>query len=348
MEKIYKKNVHVIKELLEQTNTDYAPWNLYFVSQDINEATAGTMKIIIDQMKQIIFNEKLKQIQISQEHKEPEIEREMNKNNEPEIEREINKSNEAEYSVVKGPLDFVDFSKSYTKKEYQKKLKKYQKKLSFAHYSLYMSKKPMVLVFEGWDAAGKGGSIKRVVQPMNPRYYHVIPIGSPTDVDQKYHYLWRFLDGIPPCGKTSIYDRSWYGRVLVERIEQLITEEEWSRAYDEINHFEKALTSDGMIVIKFWMHISKEKQYERFTARSLNPLKQWKLTEEDWRNRGKWDQYYDAVNEMILKTDTKDAPWVIIEANDKYYARIKVLKTIIKRVEKELNKEMKEADLLNR
>ena len=338
MEKIYKKNIHVIKELLEQTNTGYAPWNLYFVGKNIDEATAGTMKIIIDQMKQIIFDAKLKQIQKAQAQKTPKA---------PETEMKLNQ-NETEYSIVEGPLDLVDFSKSYTKREYEKKLKKYQKKLSFAHYALYMNKKPMVLIFEGWDAAGKGSSIKRVVQAMNPRYYHVIPIGTPTDADHKYHYLWRFLEGIPPCGKTSIYDRSWYGRVLVERIEQLITKEEWSRAYDEINHFEKAMTNDGMIIIKFWMHISKEKQYERFTARSLNPQKQWKLTEEDWRNREKWDQYYDAVNEMILKTDIEEAPWVIVEANDKYYARIKVLKTIIERIEKELDKEMKEVDLLSR
>ncbi|MDR0767125.1 MAG: phosphate--AMP phosphotransferase, partial [Methanosarcinales archaeon] len=327
-EKMYKKNISVVKEILDQTDTDYAPWNLYFVGKNIDETTAATMKIIIDQMKQIIFDAKSKQLQ---------------KIHEAEV--KIDKKDKIQNSIVEGPLDSVDFSKSYTKKEYEKKLKKYQKKLSFAHYSLYMNKKPMVLVFEGWDAAGKGGSIKRIVQAMNPRYYRVIPIGTPTDVDHKYHYLWRFLDGIPPCGKTSIYDRSWYGRVMVERVENFSTEEEWSRAYDEINHFEKAMTSDGMIVIKFWMHISKEKQYERFTARSLNPLKQWKLTEEDWRNRKEWDQYYNAVNEMILKTDTKDAPWIIVEANDKYYARIKVLKTIIERVEKELDKEMKEMDL---
>ncbi|WNY28460.1 Polyphosphate:AMP phosphotransferase [Methanimicrococcus stummii] len=324
-EKIYKKDITVIKEVLEQTNTDYAPWNLYFINQDIDEAAAGTMKIIIDQMKSIIFEAKSKQM--------------------PDAGVNSTNTKTTAHEIIPGPLDSVDLSKTCAKKEYKKKLKEYQKKLAFSHYSLYLNKKPMVLVFEGWDAAGKGSSIKRIVQAMNPRYYRVIPIGTPTDVDKKYHYLWRFLDGVPPCGKTSIYDRSWYGRVMVERIEKLCTEEEWNRAYEEMNHFEKAMTEDGIIVIKFWMHISKEKQYERFVARSLNPLKQWKLTDEDWRNREKWDKYYSAVNEMIEKTNTEDAPWVIVEANDKHYARIKVLKTIVERIEKELGSKMEEIDI---
>ncbi|MDV0445873.1 Polyphosphate:AMP phosphotransferase [Methanimicrococcus sp. At1] len=322
-EKIYKKDIHVIKEVIEKTNTEYAPWNLYFVDKNIDEVTAGTMQIITQQIKKAIFDVKSK--------------RALEENSVCALPKQ---------NLIKteGPLDLVDLSKSYTKKEYKEKLKKYQKKLAFLHYSLYLNKKPMVLVFEGWDAAGKGSSIKRIVQAMNPRYYRVIPTGSPTDVDQKYHYLWRFLDGIPPCGKTSIYDRSWYGRVMVERIENFCAEDEWKRAYDEINHFEKVMTNDGVIVIKFWMHISKEKQYERFVARSLNPLKQWKLTDEDWRNREKWDDYYAAVNEMIEKTSMKDAPWVIVEANDKYYARIKVLKTIVERIEEELGSKMEEMD----
>jgi polyphosphate kinase 2 (PPK2 family) len=315
-EKIYKKDVRVLKEMLEQTNATYAPWNLYFVNQNIDEATAVTMKIIIDQMKAIIFDAKSKQFS------EPE---------QTDAETSIQT-----ISMTAGPLDRVDLTKFYTKQKYKKKLKKYQKQLTLSHYLLHLNKKPMVLVFEGWDAAGKGGNIKRIVQSMNPRHYRVIPIASPTDTDKKYHYLWRFLDGIPPSGQTSLYDRSWYGRVMVERVEHFCTEEEWKRAYGEINRFERAMTSDGVIVLKFWLHISKEKQYERFTARSLNPLKQWKLTDEDWRNRGKWDEYYTAVNEMIEKTSTEKAPWIIVEADDKYYARIKILKTIIQRIKKEL------------
>jgi len=324
-EKIYKKDIHVIKEMLEQTNTSYAPWNLYFVENDLDLATVQTMKIIKDQMENIIRETKLQKEKASTCSVVP-------------TDTEILKN----LFGPEGPLDQVDLSKSLKKPEYQKKLKKYQKQLSYAHYSLHLNKKPMVLVFEGWDASGKGGSIKRIVQAMNPRYYKVIPVGSPTDVDLKYHYLWRFLNGIPSCGKTSIYDRSWYGRVMVERIEDYCSAEDWKRSYAEINAFEKAMTDSGVIVIKFWLHISKERQYERFKAREFNVLKQWKLTDEDWRNRDRWDEYYTAVNEMIEKTNTKSAPWVIIEANDKYYARIKILKTIVNRIEKELDSEIKE------
>jgi len=323
-EEIYKKDVYVIKEVLNQTNMPYAPWNLYFVEDDLDLATARTMKMIKDQMKSVICDVKLQRKNV--------------------VNVKNLKCSGSEYSTTDGPLDKIDLSKTCKKSEYKKKLKKYQKQLAYAHYSLHLNKKPMVLVFEGWDASGKGGSIKRIVQSMNPRYYRVIPIGSPTDADLKYHYLWRFLNGIPSCGKTSIYDRSWYGRVMVERIEKFCSENDWQRAYSEINSFEKAMTDSGMIVIKFWLHISKEKQYDRFTARSENPAKQWKLTEEDWRNRERWDEYYSAVNEMIEKTNTEKAPWVIIEANDKYYARTKILKTVIKRIEKELGDEIKETE----
>jgi Uncharacterized conserved protein len=333
-EAIYKKDVRVIKEVLKQTNMPYAPWNLYFVEDDLDLATARTMKIIKDQMESVICEAKLRK------------EKSTNPINSisPINTEKPNHSDSQHLITGSGTLDKIDLSKTCKESEYKKKLGKYQKELAAAHYSLYLNKKPMVLVFEGWDASGKGGGIKRIVQSMNPRYYRVIPIGSPTDVDLKYHYLWRFLNGIPSCGKTSIYDRSWYGRVMVERIEKYCSEDDWQRAYSEINSFEKAMTESGIIVIKFWLHISKEEQYKRFMERSADPAKQWKLTEEDWRNRDRWDEYYTAVNEMIEKTDTEKAPWVIIEANDKHYARIKILKTVIERIEKELGDEIKETE----
>ena len=320
VEKIYKKDISVLKEMVEQTNTDYAPWNLYFVKEDIELSTLQTMKILIDQMKEITSF----------------------KDTDLTCACPLSEDSSCELEQIPDHLKTVDLTKSYSKKEYKKKLKRYQKELFYAHYLLHLKNKPMVLVFEGWDAAGKGSSIKRIAQAMNPRYYRVIPIGTPTDVDLKYHYLWRFMNGVPSCGKTSVFDRSWYGRVLVERIEKLNTEEEWKRAYREINGFERAMTNSGAIVIKFWMQISKDKQYERFKARSENPLKQWKLTDEDWRNREKWDEYYDAVNEMIEKTSTKKAPWIIIESNDKYYARIKILRTVVRRIKEELGEEFEE------
>jgi len=323
VEKIYKKDISVLKEMIEQTNTPNAPWNLYFVKEDIELSTLQTMKILIDQMKALIS---------TREH-------------ELSCPCPIPENSSCQLEVIPDHLNTADLTKSYSKKEYKKKLKKCQKELFYAHYLLHLKSKPMVLVFEGWDAAGKGGGIKRIAQAMNPRYYRVIPIGTPTDVDLKYHYLWRFMNGVPSCGKTSVFDRSWYGRVLVERIEKLNTEEEWKRAYQEINGFERAMTNSGVIIIKFWMQISKDKQYDRFKARSENPLKQWKLTDEDWRNREKWDEYYDAVNEMIEKTSTEKAPWVIIESNDKYYARIKILRTVVNRIKEELGEEIKEINL---
>ncbi|WNY24852.1 phosphate--AMP phosphotransferase [Methanolapillus millepedarum] len=326
-EKVYREDIYVIKELLDRTHTESSPWKLIFVKQDLDFAILQTMKTIIDQLKPAV------------EHAQLKLETEYKSDTDVTVIEKINDlvRPAGETISVSGYADHLgktDLTKSYTKKEYQKKLKEYQNRLSFLHYVLYSQKKSMVLVFEGWDAAGKGGSIKRIVQSMNPRFYRVIPIASPTDVDLRHHYLWRFLDGIPTCGKTSIYDRSWYGRVMVERVEHFCTEEEWQRAYSEINLFERMLTDSGMIVIKFWLHVSKEKQLERFNARAANPLKQWKLTEEDWRNREKWDEYYDAVNQMIEETDTQDAPWVIVESDDKYYARIKILKNIIKHIEK--------------
>jgi len=324
VDKIYKKDISVLKEMIEQTNTSYAPWNLYFVKENIELSTLQTMKILIDHMKAITRFE----------NKEL-----------PCVCPTDSENSSCKIEIIQNHLKTADLTKSYSKKEYKKKLKKYQKELFYAHYLLHLKNKPMVLVFEGWDAAGKGGGIKRIAQAMNPRHYRVIPIGAPTNFELRYHYLWRFMDGVPSCGKTSVFDRSWYGRVLVERVEKLNTEEEWKRAYSEINHFEKAMTDSGIIVIKFWMHISKDRQYERFKARSENPLKQWKLTDEDWRNREKWNEYYDAVNEMIEKTSTEKAPWVIVESDDKYYSRIKILKTVIKRIENELGKEIKEIDI---
>ncbi|MCL2863551.1 MAG: phosphate--AMP phosphotransferase [Methanimicrococcus sp.] len=327
-EKIYKKDIDVLKEMLEQTNKENAPWDLYFADRDIDVAVLRTMKIITERLKSAVFTAKAEQIEAETAT--------VTEKREDERKDKTNITAAFTPAPAKDHLGAVDLTKSYSKKEYEKKIKKYQKRMSLANYSLHHNKKPLVLIFEGWDAAGKGGAIKRIVQSINPRNYRVIPIGAPTDTDKKYHYLWRFLNGIPDCGNTSVYDRSWYGRVMVERVEGFCTEEEWKRAYREINDFEKSLTNAGMVVIKFWLHISKEKQEERFNARAADPLKQWKLTDEDWRNRGKWDQYYEAVNEMIDKTSTEKAPWVIVEANDKYYARIKILKTVSEIIEKEL------------
>ena len=194
----------------------------------------------------------------------------------------------------------------------------------------------MILGFEGWDAGGKGGAIKRLTEKMDPRGFVVNPTASPNDIEKAHHYLWRFWRAVPKDGHIAIFDRTWYGRVMVERIEGFCTRQEWQRAYKEMNDMEKDLADAGAIVLKFWMQIDKDEQERRFKARQENPEKQWKITDEDWRNREKWDQYEEAVNEMLIRTSTPHAPWVVVEGNCKYYARIKVLETVVEAIEKRL------------
>ncbi|WP_096198934.1 polyphosphate kinase 2 family protein [Bacillus sp. FJAT-45350] len=225
-----------------------------------------------------------------------------------------------------------------SKKEYKKELKKNQLKLLQLQRTLHNSKIPMVIVFEGWDAAGKGGVIRRLTERLEPRGFAVHSISAPDDHEKQNHYMRRFWKSFPKKGQLCIFDRSWYGRVLVERIENFATDDDWMRAYDEINATEKMLADDGHIIIKFWLHITKEEQLERFKEREQNPFKHWKLTDEDWRNREKWDDYEIAVNDMVNKTDTPDAKWHIIHGDDKWTARVNVLETIIETIEEHLIK----------
>ena len=191
---------------------------------------------------------------------------------------------------------------------------------------------PICVVFEGWDASGKGGAIRRLVSPLDPRHVRVASVAAPSKDEKRHHFLTRFWPVLPGWGGMAVLDRSWYGRVLVERVEGYATEEQWRRAYEEIKAFERTLVDEGMVLIKFWMHISPDEQLRRFHAREKNLLKRWKLTEEDWRNRHKWDEYEEAVNEMIERTDTSYAPWTVVEAEDKRYARVKGLQTVTDRI----------------
>jgi polyphosphate kinase 2 (PPK2 family) len=226
-------------------------------------------------------------------------------------------------------LENLDLSLTINKAHYQSDLIRYQVALFALGYQVYIQHRPVVMVFEGWDAAGKGGAIKRVTEKLDPRGYVVYPIGAPVGEDATHHYLWRFWRRLPELGQIALFDRSWYGRVLVERVEGFCNTIEWKRAYREINEFEHQLIDFGAILLKFWFHISKDEQLRRFEERSQDKLRNWKLTEDDWRNREKWDQYLQAVEDMVLKTSTISAPWIIIEGNSKEYARIKVLKTIV-------------------
>ena len=242
---------------------------------------------------------------------------------------------EEEFPLREMPaLSDVDLSVTISDEEYKEKLKKLQKRLSELHNIIYRLKIPVVLCYEGWDAAGKGGNIRRVAYPLDPRGFDVCPIASPEPHELNRQYLWRFWTRLPRSGHICIFDRTWYGRVMVERLEGFCSEKDWQRAYNEINEFERQLTDWGAVVIKFWIHIDQETQLARFNDRQNTPEKQWKITDEDWRNREKWPLYEVAVNEMLQKTSTKNAPWYIIESNDKQYARIRTLEIIVKALEK--------------
>ena len=240
------------------------------------------------------------------------------------------------YPLKKTPLlkDIDLKGKTLTEEEYDKKLDDLQDELSQLHYKLYRKKIPVIIAYEGWDAAGKGGNIKRITGALDPRGFEVQPIASPEPHEKARHFLWRFWTRLPKTGHIAIFDRTWYGRVMVERIEGFCSENDWQRAYNEINEFEKELTDWGAVVIKFWVQIDKRTQLKRFKERQATPEKQWKITDEDWRNREKWNQYEQAIDEMIQKTSTEFAPWYILESVDKKYARIKALEIVVEELKK--------------
>ena len=232
----------------------------------------------------------------------------------------------------------VDLTQSLSADEYKQQLREEQTRFGKLQQSIYEDEIPVLVLFEGWDAAGKGGAIKRLTDVLDPRSYTVNAFAAPTDEEKAHHYLWRFWRRLPTAGKISICDRSWYGRVLVERVEGFAAEPEWRRAYQEINEFEEQLTSFGCVLVKFWLHISPDEQLKRFTERQNNPFKQYKLTEEDWRNRQNWNYYEVAVNQMIQRTSTPAAPWTLIAADNKYYARVKVIQTVTQAIRNQLKR----------
>lgn len=225
-------------------------------------------------------------------------------------------------------LDDINMDQAMATDEYKRRLKALQAELNELAWTAYKAKRSTVLVFEGPDAGGKGGAIRRVTAAVDSRLYRTIQIAAPTDEERAHHYLWRFWRHLPRAGRMTVYDRSWYGRVLVERVEGFATPTQWSRSYFEINEFEEQLANAGVIVVKFWLNITKDEQLVRFKEREVTPHKQHKITAEDWRNREKWDEYNDAVNDMVSRTSTRHAPWVVIPANDKLFARVAVLEAV--------------------
>jgi len=238
--------------------------------------------------------------------------------------------------VVENPafqLDDIEH-KSIEESEYKQKLKDLQLRLLNLQRKMTESRHSLIIVFEGPDAAGKGGCIKRLVERLDPRLVRVYSIVKPTAEEYQHHYMWRFWNKLPPYGQMAIFDRSWYGRVLVERVEGFATEAEWKRAYQEIRNFERLLLDDNAIIFKFYLHISKDEQLARFRRREADPYKYWKISDEDWRNRKKWDEHNKAAEQMFERTSLDDAPWNVIGANYKWYARVKVVKLVVERLEK--------------
>ena len=234
-------------------------------------------------------------------------------------------------------LDEVDHSLALDEQTYRKRLKRLQKRLNALENEMYQKRVPLMVMYEGWDAAGKGGNIKRVAQALDARAYTIFPSPAPTRPELLHPHLWRYWTRLPKAGHVGIYDRSWYGRVLVERVEGFATPEQWARAYDEINEFERDLVEWGAILLKFWVDVSPEEQLRRFQERQNDPAKQWKITDEDWRNRDKYSQYKEAVEDMFRLTSTTFAPWTVLESDDKRHARVKALEIIVEALEARLH-----------
>jgi polyphosphate kinase 2 (PPK2 family) len=234
-------------------------------------------------------------------------------------------------------LGEVDLGLKLGEKAYRKAVGSEQLRLRRLQFRMYERRRPCLAVFEGWDAAGKGGAIKRITETLEPRGYTVSSFAAPRGEEKTHHYLWRFWRALPRHGHLGIWDRSHYGRVLVERVEGFCAEDDWRRAYREISEFEAQQAASGMIVVKFWLHISKEEQLRRFKDRERDPFRSYKLTDEDWRNRGRWGEYQAAVEDMLSFTSQPAAPWVVVEANDKYWARLKVLKALAAAIETALD-----------
>ncbi|MCU0609675.1 MAG: hypothetical protein MUF22_07930 [Chitinispirillaceae bacterium] len=309
----YGQYLEAIEEMIEKTSTPAAPWTVV-EAQDQRYAAVKIFKTLVDTIESAI-EQKLH----------------------PKLSRHTLKLlRDRKSGKPTNVLDKIDLSHTMTRDAYHEKLKECQKRVWELEHDAFRKRLPVAIMFEGCDAAGKGGAIRRLAQSMDPRGYEVVPFAAPNDVEKRHHYLWRFWNRLPKAGHLTIFDRSWYGRVLVERVEGFAREDEWARAYDEIVETEKQWADSGMIIIKFWLHIDQKEQLRRFNARKNNPDKQWKITEEDWRNRKKWDKYKIAVDEMIAKTSTPFAKWTIVEGNSKEYARIKILKTVIKTMEDRL------------
>lgn len=307
----YDKYLQMNEEMLENTDIECAPWNI-IEATDKDYAAMKILKCVTESLEAAMAKKKAE-----------------------EAAGEPVKS-DLDQRYQNGVLSGVDLTKTLTHEEYKKQIDALQKRLGVLHSEIYRRKIPVIIGFEGWDAGGKGGAIRRLTSHLDPRGYRVCPTSAPNDIEKKHHYMWRFWTKMPKAGHIAIFDRTWYGRVMVERIEGFCREADWKRAYQEINEMEAHMANAGAIVLKFWLQIDKDEQERRFKERMETPEKQWKITDEDWRNREKWDQYELAVNEMLVRTSTTYAPWIVVEGNCKYYARVKVLSSVVDAIEEKI------------
>lgn len=305
----YDRYLPVFEEVIAQTDTPHAPWTV-IEAHDRNFTVVRGMSAVVHALEHAI-----------QERRSTVVPR-YPAPLQPPSKKRLRLPDPAKYSL--------------SKDEYQEALKRYGEQITELQYALYRERLPLIVVYEGWDAAGKGGAIMRLTRRLNPRICQVEPVGPPNEDEARHHYLWRFWRDLPKKGHVAVFDRSWYGRVLVERVEGFSSPAEVERAYGEINEFEEAVVDWGAVLVKFWLHIDRDEQLRRFIDREEDRSRQWKITPEDWRNRSRWEIYEALVAEMLERTDTRAAPWTVISSNDKRYARAQSLQTIVERVERAL------------
>ena len=308
--KLYDRFYRISEDVLRETSVGHAPW-IVVEGEDARYRSVTAGKAILNALRERLKAAKAPPQPASRGRAAP-------------IVRSVDRMN---------VLNRMDLSQKLDKERYEKRIEKNQRRLALATRHPAFRERNVVCVFEGMDAAGKGGAIRRITGALDARLYHTIPIAAPTDEERAQPYLWRFWRHVPRKGRITLYDRSWYGRVLVERIEGFCGEADWLRAYSEINDFEEQLVENGAVVMKFWLQISKEEQFRRFKEREKTRFKRFKITDEDWRNREKWSEYQVAAADMIERTSTKHAPWVLVEANDKYFARSKILESLVEGLE---------------
>ena len=317
---MYDRFLEAAEVAVSRTNTGEAPWEI------VEGADYHYRSLRVGEVLQEALTRHLKRSDIRRRYLE-ELSQEI---------RDADNAADGSHDSVrtKTILDALDLSLKLKKKPYRRKVKELQARLNALHMRAASRDMSVLLVFEGPDAAGKSGAIRRVTEALDARWYKVHPFSAPTDEENARHYLWRFWRCIPRKGRVTVFDRSWYGRVLVERIEGFANDVEWRRSYAEINNFEELLVEHGIVLLKFWIHISKEEQLARFRSREETPHKRWKLTDEDWRNRARWEDYAEAAHKMIQATDKQVAPWILVEGNDKNFARVRVLESLCEALER--------------